>query len=110
MERRGFLKSVLALGVAPWVVTKAGVLMPVRKIVTEFEELTRYEQTILIDQMRFPFRGGKSLFMAQEALRRARLGEKVPVASATDYMRPLIETLAQPFEVPDTIIYQTLKG
>ena len=30
MDRRGFLKSILATGVAPYVVTTAGVLMPVR--------------------------------------------------------------------------------
>ena len=32
MNRRGFLKSILAAGVAPYVVTTAGVLMPVRQI------------------------------------------------------------------------------
>lgn len=32
MNRRGFLKSILAAGVAPYVVTTAGVLMPVRAI------------------------------------------------------------------------------
>lgn len=34
MNRRGFLKAILAAGVAPYVVTTAGVLMPVEKIVT----------------------------------------------------------------------------
>jgi hypothetical protein len=34
MNRRGFLRSILAAGVAPYVVTTAGVLMPVRKLVT----------------------------------------------------------------------------
>ena len=32
MNRRGFLKGMLATGVAPYVVTAAGVLMPVRKL------------------------------------------------------------------------------
>lgn len=32
MNRRGFLKSILAAGVAPYVVTAAGVLMPVRTL------------------------------------------------------------------------------
>jgi hypothetical protein len=32
MNRRGFLKGILASGVAPYVVTTAGVLMPVRKL------------------------------------------------------------------------------
>lgn len=32
MNRRGFLKSILAAGVAPYVVTTAGVLMPVRDL------------------------------------------------------------------------------
>lgn len=34
MNRRGFLKGMLAAGVAPYVVTTSGVLMPVRKIIT----------------------------------------------------------------------------
>lgn len=34
MNRRGFLKSILAAGVAPYVVTASGVLMPVKKVVT----------------------------------------------------------------------------
>lgn len=32
MNRRGFMKSILAAGVAPYVVTTAGVLMPVRRL------------------------------------------------------------------------------
>lgn len=32
MNRRSFMQSILAAGVAPWVVTTAGVLMPARKI------------------------------------------------------------------------------
>lgn len=34
MDRRGFLRGILAAGVAPYVSTVAGVLMPVRKIYT----------------------------------------------------------------------------
>ena len=34
MNRRGFLKGILAAGVAPYVVTGAGVLMPVKKLWT----------------------------------------------------------------------------
>ena len=30
MDRRGFLKNILVCGIAPYVVTTAGVLMPVR--------------------------------------------------------------------------------
>ena len=33
MDRRGFMQSILAAGIAPWVVTSAGVLMPVRKVI-----------------------------------------------------------------------------
>jgi hypothetical protein len=40
MNRRGFLKSMLAAGVAPYVVTSAGVLMPVRKIIGATPEET----------------------------------------------------------------------
>ena len=32
MNRRGFLRSILAAGVAPYVVTTAGVLMPVHAL------------------------------------------------------------------------------
>ena len=32
MNRRGFLKAILASGVAPYVVTSAGVLMPLRAL------------------------------------------------------------------------------
>ena len=32
--RRAFLKSILAAGVAPYVITAAGVLMPVRQIIS----------------------------------------------------------------------------
>lgn len=34
MNRRGFLKGILAAGVAPYVVTTAGALMPAKKIVS----------------------------------------------------------------------------
>ena len=34
MNRRGFLQAILASATAPYVVTSAGVLMPVRKLVT----------------------------------------------------------------------------
>lgn len=37
MNRRGFLKSILASGVAPYVVTTAGVLMPVRALAVPWE-------------------------------------------------------------------------
>lgn len=33
MKRRSFIKSILATGIAPYVVTTAGILMPVRQIV-----------------------------------------------------------------------------
>lgn len=34
MNRRGFLRGILAAGVAPYVQTAAGVLMPVTKVLT----------------------------------------------------------------------------
>ena len=49
MERRGFLKGMLALGAAPWV-AKAGVLMPVKKIIAPplfTGEVGKYESIIL---------------------------------------------------------------
>ena len=36
MNRRSFMGSILAAGVAPWVVTSAGVLMPVRSVRERF--------------------------------------------------------------------------
>jgi hypothetical protein len=39
VNRRGFLKSILAAGVAPYVVTTAGVLMPVRQRIVYLPEL-----------------------------------------------------------------------
>jgi hypothetical protein len=42
MNRRGFLKSILAAGVAPYVVTSAGVLMPLKQIIVP----ARWEFTI----------------------------------------------------------------
>lgn len=33
MNRRGFLRGILAAGVAPYVVTSAGVLMPARSVI-----------------------------------------------------------------------------
>lgn len=45
MNRRGFLRTILASGVAPYVCTAAGVLMPVKKLVVPvgftLEELKR---------------------------------------------------------------------
>ena len=40
MNRRGFLQGILSAGVAPYVCTAAGVLMPVKKIVTAPSYLT----------------------------------------------------------------------
>lgn len=36
MNRRSFIQGILSAGVAPYVVTTAGVLMPVRKLWTPF--------------------------------------------------------------------------
>ena len=41
MNRRGFLQGILSAGVAPYVCTAAGVLMPVKKIVDPFDAITR---------------------------------------------------------------------
>ena len=38
MNRRSFLQGILAAGVAPWIITTPGILMPVKKIVT-FESI-----------------------------------------------------------------------
>lgn len=56
MNRRLFLQGmvgILAAGVAPSIITTPGLLMPVRKIAM-LDELTYYEQEIVIDQMRVP--------------------------------------------------------
>jgi hypothetical protein len=59
MNRRGFLKSMLAAGVAPYVVTSAGVLMPVRKILTATAPEIAFT----------PSGTGATAMTAQEALR-----------------------------------------
>ena len=41
MNRRGFLQAILASGVAPYICTAAGVLMPVKTIVDPFAEARR---------------------------------------------------------------------
>jgi hypothetical protein len=46
MNRRGFLKSILAAGVAPYVVTTAGVLMPVRRVWSSVDSLVLSEKSI----------------------------------------------------------------
>lgn len=43
MNRRGFIAGILAAGAAPWVCTKAGVLMPVRQIVVPDQTMTATE-------------------------------------------------------------------
>lgn len=45
VDRRGFLKSILAAGVAPYVVTSAGVLMPVKKILAASAEEVAFLQS-----------------------------------------------------------------
>lgn len=39
MNRRGFLQAILASATAPYVVTTAGVLMPVKRVITEVDDL-----------------------------------------------------------------------
>lgn len=41
MNRRGFLQGILAAGVAPYVSTAAGVLMPVKSIINPFDAMKR---------------------------------------------------------------------
>lgn len=43
MNRRGFLQAILASGVAPYVCTAAGVLMPVKKLVVPALEFGTWE-------------------------------------------------------------------
>ena len=45
MNRRGFLKSMLATGAASYVVTSAGVLMPVRKLLSATPEEVAFVQS-----------------------------------------------------------------
>lgn len=50
MDRRGFLKSILAAGVAPYVITTAGVLMPVKAIaapeILKLEDLWSFDNEL----------------------------------------------------------------
>ena len=51
MDRRGFMKSILATGVAPYVITTSGLLMPVKKILTPEFGITDFGSlTSLVNQ------------------------------------------------------------
>ena len=39
MNRRGFMQSILAASVAPWICTTSGILMPVRKVIAAPQQL-----------------------------------------------------------------------
>lgn len=54
MNRRGFLRGILAAGVAPYVSTVAGVLMPVKKIITPSFEIGSWENFRFIETIWIP--------------------------------------------------------
>ena len=104
MNRRGFLQAILAAGVAPWVITKAGVLMPVRAIWKPLNPL----RLIKADASWYPHRSGKSWFIVQEAVRRARERPNDRIAILSYYEEPirtLIETIAAPEGQPGNLIH-----
>ena len=115
MNRRGFLQAILAAGVAPWVITKAGVLMPVRKVIVPPPVIwhsNQLSEAAAEQWERALFQpiptSGKSWLMVQEALRRARAQPESKIAIISGYpepMRSLIESLAGPAGVPENLIH-----
>ena len=53
MNRRSFLKSILATGVAPYVVTTAGLLMPVKQLWTPPEKQLLVVNTVVVEDPAF---------------------------------------------------------
>lgn len=76
MNRRGFMKAILAAGAAPYVQTAAGVLMPVRKLVVPeygmspalvaLDALRELERVMLFGQPRVEYAG--NLFVGQASV------------------------------------------
>ena len=78
MNRRGFLHSILAASVAPYVIASSGVLMPVRKV------LTRNEYLDVIVRYSMPLSGlgisGNSLLIGnEESLNVCQMNARVPM-------------------------------
>lgn len=106
MDRRGFLKSILAAAVAPWVITKAGVLMRGHGVIVPPVLSWGPPVDHQVDALRYMmggWTGGKSWFSAQEAVRRARLGQRVAAISNSHDMLPLFELVSAPLAVPTNI-------
>lgn len=107
MNRRGFLQAILAAGVAPWAITKAGVLMPVRKVIVP---------EISWEPRQFGFvgpRSGKSWFIVQEAVRRANASPNDKIAILSYYKEPtrsFIETLVGPTGMPINLTHLPQPG
>jgi hypothetical protein len=109
MDRRSFLRGmagILASGFAPAFIG-AKVLMPVRGLVAP-SLLSLFEPDVSEETIRRLCSGnqwGKSWWAAAEAVRRARLGERIAVVSARpDRMSQLIAEVSSPIGVPDGII------
>ena len=112
MNRRGFLQAILAAGVAPWVITKAGVLMPVRQIWQPLNRSLFVSAPLQIYGVGqwYPHRGGgKSWFAVQEAIRRARANPEGKIALLSFNVEParsFLETIAGPAGVPENLIHR----
>ncbi len=109
MNRRGFLQAILASAVAPWVITKAGVLMPGRGVTVPRFLWHPPSAALLAGFDSYAYhRGGKTWFFAQEALRRARANPEGKIAILSGNVEPthsLLEMLAGPAGVPTNLIH-----
>jgi hypothetical protein len=86
MNRRGFLRSMLAAAAAPYVITTAGVLMPVRQIVTGNElfagGLGEYLDVIVRCSMPlspFGISGSSVLIGNEESLSLSQISQRIPL-------------------------------
>ena len=78
MNRRGFLSSILASGIAPYVITASGVLMPVRKIITlQWPDLEDYEEGYFTPSLEM---SGKAIFY-NAVTRYTKIGDVVFIGS-----------------------------
>lgn len=83
MNRRGFLKGILAAGVAPYVITTPGLLMPVRGILVPAKEIilsTDIEAAVAYNEDAW-----KSLLMFGWAL--SRDGKVLSINEAAKYIK-----------------------
>lgn len=105
MERRGFLASILAASVAPFVVTRAGVLMPTTKIWTSSTDVVTAHDVMMEGWI--PLTGGERWLESGDSLcARVRVPEW-----HSNYAGPLEPVFTRGFRATSrTLIAGTLHG